>query len=66
MLVYAVSNDEPEKKNRARKIVARGFAEGCHAISTQVMLELYVKITKKARIGLSPSEAFEYVRALSQ
>ncbi len=51
-------------QNRARKI-ARGFSEGCYAISTQVMLELYVDITKKARIGLSPSEAFEYVRALA-
>jgi predicted nucleic acid-binding protein len=66
VLVYAVSDDEPEKQSRARKIVARGFAEGCYAISTQVMLELYVNITKKARIGLSPSEAFEYVRALAQ
>ncbi len=66
VLVYAVSDDEPEKQSRARNIVALGFAEGCYAISTQVMLELYVTITKKARIGLSPAEAFEYVRALAQ
>ncbi len=66
VLVYAVSDDEPEKQRRAREIVSRGFAEGCYAISTQVMLELYVNVTKKARIGLPPAEAFEYVRALSQ
>jgi predicted nucleic acid-binding protein len=65
VLVYAVSDNEPAKQSKARKIVARGFAEGCYAISTQVMLELYVNVTQKPRIGLSPTEAFEYVRALS-
>jgi predicted nucleic acid-binding protein len=66
VLVYAVSNDEPEKQKRAREIVARGFTEGCFAISTQVMMEVYVSITKKAKIGLAPSEAFEYIRALGE
>ena len=36
VLVYAVSQDEPKKQERAKAIVARGFAEGCFAISTQV------------------------------
>ena len=66
VLVYAVSDDEPEKQSRARKIVARGYAEGCYAISTQVMLELYVNITRKVWIGFSPSEAFEYVREFAE
>ncbi len=66
VLVYAVSHDAPEKQGRAREIVARGFTEGCFAISTQVMLEVYVNITKKARIGLPPREAFEYVRAFTE
>jgi predicted nucleic acid-binding protein len=35
VFVYAVSDDEPEKQQRARDIVARGFTEGCFAISTQ-------------------------------
>jgi predicted nucleic acid-binding protein len=66
VLVYAVSDDEPEKQRRAREIVARGFTEGCFAISTQVMLEVYVNVTRKAKIGLPPREAFEYVRALAE
>jgi predicted nucleic acid-binding protein len=66
VLVYAVSDDEPEKQARAREIVARGFTEGCFAISTQVMLEVYVNITRKARIGLPAREAFEYIRALAE
>jgi predicted nucleic acid-binding protein len=66
VLVYAVSADEPEKQSRAREIVAHGFMEGCYAISTQVMLEVYVSVTRKAKIGLSPGEAFEYVRAFAE
>lgn len=66
VLVYAVSQDEPEKQSRAREIVARGFTEGCFVISTQVMLEVYVNVTRKAKIGLPPGEALEYVRALAE
>lgn len=66
MLVYAVSDDEPDKQGRAREIVARGFTEGCFAISTQVMMEVYVNVTRKAKIGLDPREAFEYVRAFAE
>jgi predicted nucleic acid-binding protein len=66
VLVYAVSNDEPSKQVRAREIVSRGFTEGCFAISTQVMMEVYVSITRKAKIGLPPRQAFEYVRAFAE
>jgi len=66
VLVYAVSDDEPNKQATARAIVARGFAEGCFCISTQVMLEVYVSITRKARVGLPPSEALDYVRAFAE
>jgi predicted nucleic acid-binding protein len=66
VLVYAVSKDEPEKQRRAREIIARGFTEGCFAISTQVMLEVYVNITRKAKVGLPPGEALEYVRAFTE
>jgi predicted nucleic acid-binding protein len=66
VLVYAVSNDEPSKQSRAREIVARGFAEGCFAISTQVMMEVYVNITRKAKIGLPARQAGEYVRAFAE
>jgi len=66
VLVYAVSDDEPEKQRRAREIVTRGFSEGCYAISTQVMMEMYVNVTQKAKIALPPSEAFEYVRTFEE
>jgi predicted nucleic acid-binding protein len=66
ILVYAVSRDEPEKRGIAREIIARGFTEGCFAISTQVMMETYVNITGKAKIGLPVRDAFEYVRAFTE
>jgi predicted nucleic acid-binding protein len=66
VLVYAVSTDEPGKQERARAIVARGFAEGCYAVSTQVLMELYVNITQKARIKLPAAQALEYVRSLTE
>ena len=66
VLVYAVCDDEPEKQRQAREIVARGFAEGCFSISTQVMLEVYVSVTRKAKIGLPPREAADYVHAFAE
>lgn len=66
VLVYAVSRDEPEKQKTARMIIERGFAEGCFAISTQVLLEAYVNVTQKAKIRLPAQEAFEYVRAFTE
>ena len=66
ILIYAVSRNEPEKQEKAREIVERGFAEGCFAISTQVLLEVYVNLTQKAKIQLPAEEAFEYVRAFTE
>lgn len=66
VLIYAVSNDHPAKQRRAREIVERGFAEACYAISTQVMLEVYVNITRKAQLNLPSGRAFEYVRAFTE
>jgi predicted nucleic acid-binding protein len=66
VLVYAVSRDEPEKQVKARAILERGFADGCYVISTQVLLELYVNVTQKAKIRLPPREALDYAKALTQ
>jgi predicted nucleic acid-binding protein len=54
VLVYAVSTDDPRKQERASSIVERGFVEGCYAVSTQVLMELYVNITQ---MRISPWDA---------
>lgn len=66
VLVYAVSRDEGTKHDKARQLVQRGFEEGCFAISTQVLLELYVTVTRKLATPLSPDEALAFVTALAE
>lgn len=66
VLVYAVSEEEGAKHRLAAELVRRGFAEGCFAISTQVLLELYVTVTRKIAVPLPPAQALDYVSALAE
>lgn len=66
VLVYAVSVDEGGKYQRAREIVRRGFEDGCYAISTQVLLEFYVTVTRKLAEPLSAEEALAFATALGE
>lgn len=66
VLVYALAADQPVRQRQARAIVERGFVEGCFAISTQVLLEVYDILTRRAEAGLSGMEAADYVRALRE
>lgn len=63
VLVYAASGDEPPKHKVAVAIVERGFREGCYAVSTQVLLESYVSLTRKARIRVPHAAALLYIRS---
>ena len=66
VLVYAVSEDDARKNEIARTLLERGFAEGCYAISTQVLLELYVTLTRKVERKVAPAEALDYVLTLTE
>ncbi|HEX4960238.1 MAG TPA: PIN domain-containing protein [Thermoanaerobaculia bacterium] len=66
VLVYAVCSDHPQKQRLARSIVERGFVEGCYATSTQVLMELYDVLTRRAEVTLPSMEAADYVRALRE
>ncbi len=66
VLVYAVCADQPAKQRLAREIVERGFVEGSYATSTQVLMEVYDVLTRRAEVKLSPMEALDYVRALRE
>jgi len=57
VLVYALAAGEEEKHRVAALLVTRGFAEGCFAVSTQVMLELFVTVTRKLAAPLSHANA---------
>ncbi|MFL6193590.1 MAG: PIN domain-containing protein [Thermoanaerobaculia bacterium] len=66
VLVHALAADQPVRQRQARAIVERGFVEGCFAISTQVLLEVYDILTRRAEVKLSGMEAADYVRALRE
>jgi predicted nucleic acid-binding protein len=66
VLVYAVAPDEAGKHRVARDLVQRGFETGAFAVSTQVLLELYVTTTRKIAAPLSADEALGFVRALCE
>ena len=65
VLVYAMARDPPDKHARAREIVERGFRDGCYAISTQVLFELYVTLTRKLAKAVPKEIALDFVQALS-
>jgi predicted nucleic acid-binding protein len=66
VLVHAVCTDHPARQKKAREIVERGFVEGCFATSTQVLLELYDVLTRRAASPLPLPQAADYFRALRQ
>jgi len=66
VLVYAVAADQPAKQRVAREIVERGFVEGRFATSTQVLVEVYDILARRAEVKLPPMEALDYVRALRE
>jgi predicted nucleic acid-binding protein len=66
VLVYAVAADQPAKQRVAREIVERGFIEGRFATSTQVLVEVYDILARRAEVKLSTLEALDYVRALRE
>jgi predicted nucleic acid-binding protein len=66
VLVYAVAADQPAKQRVAREIVERGFVEGRFATSTQVLVEVYDILTRRAEVKLPAMEALDYVRALRE
>jgi len=62
VLVYAYDRSEPEKQARALEVLDRLALTEAGVISTQVLAEFFVAITRKIALPLSVSEACERVR----
>lgn len=63
VVVYAVSKAPEDQTKRAKSlqiIEAGGFG-----VSSQVLQEFYVTVTRKARIGLAASKALEWIEQLA-
>lgn len=65
ILVYAVDEDEPQKARTAREILERETESGNAVLSTQVLQEFYVTVTRKLGRPLAPEAAERAVRDLA-
>ena len=65
-LLYAFSEDEPVKRERAQSFLERLWESGRGRLSTQVLQEFYVNATRKLARALSSEEAQAIVLSLSQ
>lgn len=59
VLVYAYDRSEPEKQGRALEVLDRLATRGAGVISTQVLAEFFVAVTRKLAAPLSVSEGYE-------
>ena len=65
ILVYRHDRSDPAKQARAEEWIAHLARSRTGRLSFQVLQELYVTLTGKARIGFDPAEAREIVRELA-
>ncbi len=57
VLVYLFDADAPEKQAKARQLLEREVTEGRVVLSTQVLQEFYVAVTRKLARPLDPRTA---------
>lgn len=65
VLVYLYDADAPDKKERARELFEREALAGRLILSTQVLQEFYVTVTRKLAVPVEPKSAEDIVRNLS-
>jgi predicted nucleic acid-binding protein len=62
ILIYADDQSDAFKQERAKTWLARLWGERTGRVSTQVLNEYYVNVTRKNKIGLKPGDARAKVR----
>lgn len=62
VLVYAYDRSEPDKQRRALDVLDRLAVTGAGVISTQVLAEFFVAVTRRIAAPLGVDEAGERVR----
>ena len=66
VLVYLFDADSPEKQSRARKALEQALERGTVVISTQVLQEFFVTVTRKLARPLPAGEAEAALRSLME
>jgi predicted nucleic acid-binding protein len=62
VLVYAYDRTEPQKQGQALEILDGLVLSGIGVISSQVLSEFFVTVTRKIGAPLSPDEAYDRVK----
>jgi len=65
VFVYLFDSDEPTKQDTARNLLDRLANEATIVVSTQVLQEFYVSVTRKLAQPLPPENAVEATRGLA-
>ncbi len=65
VLVYLFDDDNPEKKKRAAELFSATVRDGAAVLSTQVLQEFYVTVTRKLAVPLSLDAAYRALQDLS-
>jgi predicted nucleic acid-binding protein len=66
VLVYLFDADSPDKQARAREVLQQALERGAVVISTQVLQEFFVTVTRKLARPLSAAEAEAALRRLME
>jgi predicted nucleic acid-binding protein len=65
ILVYLFDADAPAKQRHVREVISRYAPKGHLLLSTQVLQEFYVCVTRKLATPLDPDEALQAVQDLA-
>ena len=63
VIVYAHDNSSPEKRDKARKLLAQALTDGSGVLSAQVLGETFISLTKK--LGVEEDSAVDEIVQLS-
>ena len=66
ILVYAYDRSTPEKQSRALQVLDALVSSGAGALTTQVLAEFYVAVTRKIPAPLNAADAYERVHNLQR
>lgn len=66
VLVYLFDGDSPDKQARARDVVEGDGGISYLVLSTQVLQEFYVTVTRKLGVPLAPKVALEATKRFAQ
>jgi predicted nucleic acid-binding protein len=61
ILVYAIAGDDPIRSPVAQDLLRKLMLDRSLRTSTQVLQELYVTLTRKGKLPMSPAAALRYI-----